>query len=226
MIERVGRSRRWSSQQEPAAIARAGVWGLVGVALAVLAHGSTDGRLPGPATLITCWAILTVAGLGGTHREWGLLPLVASLATTQTGLHAFFMWSATGRWTHGGSVGWLCCGGGAPVPAGPGVHVAGVGLDRVSIVQLLARLLAVVICAWWLRRGEALVWNAARTVARGVHTVLTEVLTRIGLTPLTPRWPARPRVGRGPDRSANRGVLLACATSRRGPPAVVHRTAS
>jgi hypothetical protein len=200
----------------------------VGVLLALAAHSSADGRLPSPALVLLVGAGATVLARPFAAHERRLAGLLAGLTAAQLGLHAVFLYAATGRAVHPGMAGWLCCGDGRPIPAGGGVQLAvpalgSVTLTRAALVQLLAHLAAVAVNAWWMRRVERRLWaaaaGAADAVGRAAAAVLRGLLAALTRAPVAAA-PA-PAVPRAPHpASARYAVVLARCWPRRGPPLV------
>ncbi|MEN3361751.1 MAG: hypothetical protein V7637_5733, partial [Mycobacteriales bacterium] len=205
---------------------RAGVAALVGVGLALAARGSADGRLPSPLLLALAVAGATVLARPFAGHERRLPGLLAGLTAAQLGLHAVFLFAATGQLAHPGVAGWLCCGDGRPVPAGGGMRLAlpvlgGVTLTRAVLVQLLAHAAAVAVNAWWMRRAERRMWaaaaRAADAVVRAAAALVRGLLAALGRVPIVagpaPVFRRAPR-GAPPGYAA----LLARCRPRRGPP--------
>jgi hypothetical protein len=205
---------------------RAGIAAAVGVGLALAARGSADGRLPSPLLLALALVGATVLARPFAGHERRLPGLLAGLTAAQLGLHAVFLFVATGHPVHPGVAGWLCCGDGRPVPAGGGLHLAlpglgGTTLTRAMLVQLLAHAAAVAVNAWWMRRAERRMWAAAAragaAVARAAAALRRGLLAALSRAPIAtapaPLFPRTPR--RVPSRYA---VLLTRCRPRRGPP--------
>ncbi|WP_267245533.1 hypothetical protein [Streptomyces sp. PR69] len=98
----------------------------------------------------------------------------------------------------------------------PHHEMTGIGLDA-DTGMLAAHLLAALICAVWLARGEAAFFRLARTVGALAFTPLRLLLAAVRLCLPEPPRPAagclhRLRADRG------HGVLLAHTLVRRGPP--------
>jgi hypothetical protein len=83
-----------------------------------------------------------------------------------------------------------------------------------------AHIVAALVAAWWLRRGEAAVWSLAGTLGLALITPL--VLLVAALVPWTP--PGADAAGSAAATAAARigpGRLLRFDLARRGPPAGV-----
>ncbi len=203
---------------------RAGVAAAVGVGLALAARGSADGQLPSPLLLALAVAGGTVLARPFAGHERRLPGLLAGLTAAQLGLHAVFLFIATGHPAHPGVAGWLCCGDGRPIPAGAGLHLpllGGVTLTRAALVQFLAHFAAVAVNAWWMRSAERRMWaaatRAADAVVRAAAALVRGLLAALGRVPVTSA-PA-PAFRRAPrDAPARYAVLLARCRPRRGPP--------
>jgi hypothetical protein len=199
------------------------MFALIAVGLALVARSTADGRLP------PFWIVL--AAVGGCAavarplalRERGLPSLLVGLVATQLGLNALFLFAATGRLPHGGAAGWLCCGPGRPIAAGPGLTVpvpdsGVVTVGRGWLAQFVAHLVAVAVCAWWLRAAERRAWAALAQVAGTVQEAARRLLDRL-TADRSRSWPAPTVFGSiYPDAYRLAGERLAEACPRRGPP--------
>ncbi|MFJ2770755.1 hypothetical protein [Streptomyces sp. NPDC087300] len=113
-----------------------------------------------------------------------------------------------------------------PMPSGsgagtaPGSHSGDAGewimslFGHSALGMLLAHVVAALICALWLWRGEAAAFRTGRALAAALFVPLRLVL-RILVAALPP---APPRVGALVPVPRLRGVLLQYVVSRRGPP--------
>jgi hypothetical protein len=222
--------------------ARAAVFAAVCVGLSASGHVWMSGAAIPVWALLT--AVLAVGGAGYAlaGRQRGLMPIAGLMLAGELGLHLLF--SATQRAADGtmtsmsgmpaGKVitslpgvilphpipaaAWLCGGGKT------GLGAAGLSTMSASIARFSAHapagmiavhVVAGLLCAWWLRRGEAALFRLLRAVARFAAPLLAIV------------WAAAPTVpdltaaGRD-DRRARRPTvsrLLVHAVIRRGPPA-------
>jgi len=165
---------------------RAAVFAAVCTGLGAAAH------LVMSATAIPRWAlVLGAIGVYGparlaANRERGLLEITLLMGVLQVGLHLLFDYAQHVA---------------APAPpmpmpmpmpahgmSMPGMSMAGAGSDmRMSAGMLLGHSLAALVCAWWLRRGEAaahaLVVGAACRVGRRLA-----VLVHVVRVPSPQRW--------------------------------------
>lgn len=206
-------------------LTRSAVFAAVMVLLAVGAHVAAGGGTPGTAVPAAAVLVLTAAAHPVTRRERGLPALLAATAVAQLALHVTFALAmlpgcpASGSGP--GTAGALAMPGMAPaspstVDPGGGWSDLVPGSGRPAMV--VAHVLAAVLAAWWLRRGERL---AARLVAllSGLALPLRRVLT--GTPPRAARTvsPPRPAV-RAADRACPGAAVRAGGpVSRRGPPA-------
>ena len=159
-------------------------------ALATAAHLAGGGAAPGAGLLAGSLILLALAAHVLADREHPLPALLAYVAASQAGLHLAF----AGHHHHAGS--------GAP---------PGAGWD---LAMLAAHALAGLLLAVWLRRGEAMLWAAARRLADTVLRVPVAAPT----PPPTTRLPVAPTGG---PVGVPTPALLLRAHPRRGPPAPV-----
>ena len=154
-----------------------------------------------------------------TQRERGLPLILALMAAVQVGLHELFARAQRGS---GGTMrmatpprGAWWCGHSEP----PGVtqvmhNVAGAAPSQHSMTTGMwaAHVVAALVAAWWLRRGEAAVWSLAGTLGLAIVAPLVQ------LVPWTPpRHAATAPVTAAPTRLGP-GRLLRFELARRGPP--------
>jgi hypothetical protein len=172
--------------------ARAVVFATVCVGLAITGHMMASGAAVPPAAVVGGLTVMVTVGvaLGGTERS--LPTILASLLGGQFVLHALFAAAQHGQHlAHGGT---------APSSSGGGT-------------MTLAHVVAAVVSAWWLRRGERAAWALARRVAAAV------VRPARALRPSPPPRPPAPRLWTVPARPvAPRSGLLRHVVVRRGPP--------
>ncbi len=194
--------------------ARAVVFATVCTGLATAGHTMASHAPVPPLALVAGLLVLIVVGLALSSVERSLLTILSSLLGGQFLLHVLF--AAAQR----GGTGAHAVGGGEPGPyAGHGLGDLHVGHGGPvhgvpsGFAMTLAHVVAAVVSAWWLRRGERAVWGLARKVATALarpgFAVLAEPVPlprRARLAPRAART-ARPRV------TALRHVLV-----RRGPP--------
>ena len=81
--------------------------------------------------------------------------------------------------------------------------------------MIAAHVVAALVAAWWLRRGEAAVWSLARTL--GLALIAPLVLLVVALVALDASAPGRRVATRTPARLGP-GRLLRFDVARRGPP--------
>lgn len=208
---------------------RAAVFAAVCVTVAALGHSFTSAhRIPFGALSAAFVCTGAAAWLAGGRRH-GFASLGPGLLAVQGVLHLVF----TGALPYGLSL--------APhdrhTVSGPardtGMDMgmamgtaANGGLDGDSgmsaaaldgpAAMVAAHLLAAVVCALWLARGEAALFRLARALDALAFTPLRLLLT----APRLPRVPGRvPLTPAAPDPHRFRGVVLTYSLSRRGPPA-------
>ena len=148
--------------------------------LGAVAHGTGMGHVPAPTPLLLGFLVLYLLGAAFGRRERGLIALASFVGVGQAGLHLGF----ASAHMHGG---------GQPL----------VGGTRMLALHVVAALLL----AWWLRRGEDLAWTLLVRLAGRRPTFADP--TAVTARPLPVVWPA-PRV------LAARALLL--PVGRRGPP--------
>ncbi|MBB4932224.1 hypothetical protein F4561_003044 [Lipingzhangella halophila] len=184
---------------------RASVFAAVCVSVSLGGHAAaSNSPVPVPGAVA---GFLLVLGVGwvAASRERGYGAILAWLLWAQLALHLIFH-QTQARLS------------GAPSAAGTG-HLAGhppaagAGSGDESFSMLLAHLVAALVGAWWLRRGEA----AAFALARALRTsLLPELLVRAGtarcVLPLSAVPAARP------DSPALYGTVLPHIRPLRGPP--------
>jgi hypothetical protein len=173
----------------PTAVARVAVFTLATVALGVGGHLAGGGRAPSALVLAGLLAGCAVAASGMAGREQTLPRLVLAVGAIQVGIHAVLMSPTPGMHQHGAAM--------------PGHAMLGrsmVGWHAVAVLLL----------AWWLRRGEAAAWRLARALANRVFR------ERAALAMPEP-WASVLGQGRARHGTAHRAVQ---GWSGRGPPRV------
>ncbi|WP_433330392.1 hypothetical protein [Spirillospora sp. CA-294931] len=178
---------------------RALAFATVCVALATTGHALTStAPVPGWAVGVAFCGVLAVA-LGLSGHERSLPTIFGGLLFGQFAVHSLYAGAS----------------GASPVehhvPSVPSAgHGSGAGMT-------LAHVVAAVVAAWWLRRGERTAWSLVRRAASlGVRPLLAvDVVLPVPRPCPPPAEPARP-VGR---------ALLRHQVVRRGPPARSRRPA-
>jgi hypothetical protein len=126
---------------------RAALFALVcvgaGTGLHQVANGCSPG-LTGPALAVP---IVWLAAYGLAKKERSALVVTLALGVAQLGLHV--------------ELGWFC----PKIPMMPGMP-GYLGASHGPLAMLLAHVAAVLICGWWLGRGERDFFDLCRTVAR------------------------------------------------------------
>lgn len=190
--------------------ARGATVGLTATVLALAGHASGGGGVPPvlPVLLLTGLAVLGSVGLSG--RRWSAGPLIGVLLTVQVAFHVAFgdhVHAAFGEPT------------GSPSTLSPhlrhGVMHAGLAAHSLGWRMVSAHILAALVTALLLRRGEAWCWRlAALAVAAPLRAL------QLSHGPLAaPSTPPTSRVGRAAPFL--RSQLLVLAAPRRGPPAAL-----
>ena len=205
--------------------ARAVVFAAVCVLVGAVGHDAFSvGAIP-------VWALLVGGGIAFvvvaplTQRERGLPTILALMAAVQLGLHQLFA-SAQSSADHMSMPmampprGEFWCG--HTEPAGVTQAMQNVAMPTAATPHhamtggmLAAHVVAALVAAWWLRRGEAAVWSLARTLGLALITPL--VLLVAALVAWTPPRRVGAVVSRTPARIGP-GWLLRFDVARRGPP--------
>jgi hypothetical protein len=158
--------------------------------------------LSAPGVLVAAAALVAPAWwLTGRERGWG--PLAGALLAGQLAAHVLFTVTAPA-----GDTGMHP----SPGHVDSGHHAAGwLPVD----LMLLGHLLAAVVGAAWLRRGERRAWAAARRAAAALHQTLSVLLGRPVQVPAGGGvlcWDTRE------GRPTQQRVVLRHTIIRRGPP--------
>ncbi|MTB72355.1 hypothetical protein GGG17_10310 [Arsenicicoccus sp. MKL-02] len=189
---------------------RAGTLAVVMLALAALAHLLGAGALPGPGVLAVLLGLVLATCLTASARRLGAGSIGAILGGGQLALHgAFTVLGTTGADPE--SLGHVVGSGHHAVlvtHAWP-AHAAAGGHGHLSLTMLLAHVLATVVTAAVLARGERALWLLASWLAPVIRLLLDR--------PAHWARPAAISVAVSRLRSAE----LVLAAPRRGPPLVV-----
>lgn len=190
-------------------LSRAFIASLVSLLLAVAAHMSAGGLVPALWTLPLMLLLCTVSTAMWLDREASRLRLAALLIAGQTTIHVAMT---------------ALAGHGEPLGAGP-TGVAGALRDALGHLaadltpahapMALAHLGAAALAGLWLARGERLLWNALRLVARAADAALLLVVRRAPL-PSVATTSRRVRTGHLPVLHLQ--LMLGDTHARRGPP--------
>lgn len=230
---------RLSADEESSAgpvlrLLRAALLASATLGVAVWAHRSADGNLPGPAAVAAIWVAAVAIAAAFLGRPASYAKVICILACGQAGLHVVLSLTAghgarpavSAAARHYATTSMLAERH-VPSPHEPGASALtdalGTLVGELASAQGLAmtgaHLGAAVLVGIWLATGERLLWVALRRVAAatraGVGALCRLVLTLVPTT--TPSvaphfsWPEL-----HPDR---RRVDWLSATSRRGPPA-------
>ena len=211
---------------------RAAMFTAVCLGLGVAAHRVMSGAGIPP------WAIV-LGGLGayaparlGSRRERGLLEIALLMGVLQIGLHLLFAYAqdiatsaecCLGMNTSAGSMAGMSMPAGSsmsmpgmPMPSMPvsAMPMSGSGSEmRMTAGMLLGHALAALVCAWWLRRGEA----ALHCLVRGAaHWIVERFAVPVHVVPVAARRRAVLRVE--PVALALRSQWLLTSRGLRGPP--------
>ncbi|MGW4163708.1 hypothetical protein [Streptomyces sp. NPDC004788] len=214
--------------RSPLRALRAALFAAVCVTLAAVGHSSMSAHSVPVSSLLTAFAVTTALAWAAAGRRRGPVALVPGLAAVQGVLHLIFGAgeSGGGAAAAGHMAGMAGMAGMAhmtgvtgtahamPLPMGGGMDM-GPGSGS-GAAMLAAHALAALACGLWLARGEAALFALARTAGALALAPLRIALAAVRLlVPVPPRLrPVRPRA----HARVPRGVLLAQAVSRRGPP--------
>ncbi len=195
---------------------RTAVLAAVCVLLAVLGHVLASPTLLPQTAAAQAWCALFAAGYLFTGRERSLPAIAAFVLATQLVLH---LWFATAQAPYSSSSRCVAVAGLPPGLTVPGVCGGAVPSWAISPLMLILHLVCVLLCAWWLRRGEA----AYHAVGRVVRVLIAcgRVLLSVGIALLRRIVPlGRPRppkpIGHDEPTRASLGARLPVV--RRGPP--------
>ncbi|MFC9246505.1 hypothetical protein ACFT7S_21680 [Streptomyces sp. NPDC057136] len=195
--------------RSPMRTLRAALFAAVCVVLAAVGHSYMSGHDIPAGALLAAFATTGAIGWLGGGRRRGAVAIGGGLIAVQTALHMIF--AGTQPQT---------------MPSRPSMPHSGVGGMEAEMSMagsgghgdggmLAAHLLAAVVCALWLARGEAAFFALARTVDALAFTPLRLLLTAVRL-PDAPQLPSGARTRA--RNSLSHGVVLAHSLSRRGPP--------
>lgn len=176
---------------------RAGVFAAVCVGVSAVGHASQSEHELSAQGALVGFAMMFAAGWALSTRERGGAAITAWMLWGQLALH--FVFSAVPE--------------PGPHPSHPGAALTAAAAADASAGMLAAHVAAALVCAVWLRRGEA----AAFTLAHALRTLLAGALWLLGPFPTAPYpRPEQPRRAFDPQRGT--GVTLRHVVVRRGPP--------
>lgn len=194
---------------------RAAVFAAVCVLLAAVGHAlASHAGLPA-ATVAQAWCAVFAAAYLAAGRERSIAGIGVFLWCAQGVLHPWFQ---AVQIEHPGArcVSVVQVSSGLDVP-----QMCGATMPSWAVNALMLGLYALMalVCAWWLRRGEAAVYALARVVLEFGRALVDFAVLLLGLSPLaTPYRQARLRRERRGPRLPAAGVFLPVV--RRGPPSV------
>lgn len=209
--------------RSPIRALRAALFAAVCVTLAAVGHLSMSAHEIPMRSLLLAFVVTGVLAWAACGRRRGTLAIGAGLLAVQTALHQMF---AAGQahvsrtpMSHDGMDMSAATDMGSATDMSSATDMgSAMGMSSVvghdSVGMTAAHLLAALVCGLWLARGEAALFSLARTVGAAAFTPL-----RLLLAVVRPRVPELPRPVRPrPHVRPRRGVVLAHALSRRGPP--------
>jgi hypothetical protein len=204
---------------------RAAMFTAVCLGLGVAAHRAMSGAAIPP------WAVV-LGGLGayaparlGSRRERGLLEIALLMGVLQIGLHLLFAYAQAiatsaecclGMNASAGSMPGMSMAPGTSMSSMPmsGMQMPGTDSEmRMTAGMLLGHALAALVCAWWLRRGEAAVHALVRGAA---HWIVERFAVPVHVVPVAARRRVVLRIE--PLARALRSQWLLTSRGLRGPP--------
>jgi hypothetical protein len=193
---------------------RSAMFTAVCLGLSVAAHRAMS------QAAIPPWAIV-LGGIGvyaparlGSRRERGLLEITLLMGVLQIALHLLFAY-AQDQAASAAQMSMSPQMSGMSMSSMPGMSMAGTGGGgmRMSGGMLFGHVLAALVCAWWLRRGEA----AVHAVVRGAaHWIVAHFASPVHVVPVAGRGRVVLRVE--PVALALRSQWLRTRRALRGPP--------
>lgn len=224
-------------------VLRCTVFATTTTVLAALAHLASGTVLPPAGWLIAAGAGVGVAVHPLTRRERGLPTVLGAAVAGQLVLHAVLtvaMVRSCGHLSTGApampgmaSTSVPAARAAGPVARAAVVHhaVAGMGCStggwlpmsapgRPAAVMVAGHLLAAVLLAWWLRRGERALGRLGVVVVRALAPLVRR-LVGVLVPPHAPLQPVGRSFGWGATRAPHPGLRGAQGLTRRGPPVAV-----
>lgn len=180
-------------------LGRAVVFTTVCLTLATIGHSLTSpAAVPGWAIIVGFAGLLVVAGVLAGH-ERSLATIMGGLLGGQFVLHSLFANASAPVEHH------------VQTDMAAPAHGSGPGMT-------LAHVVAAVISAWWLRRGERTAWALTRRLAAQVGRPVRDLLAVLlaAAEPVAP--PVRTPMRRAPVPIGPTGRVLRHEVVRRGPP--------
>ncbi|MFD6419982.1 hypothetical protein [Streptomyces sp. NPDC060194] len=195
--------------RSPLRALRAALFAAVCVALAGTGHSYISGHDIPLHGLAAAFGLAAAGAWCAGGRERGVPAIGAGMLAVQAGLHLLF--GGAQQQAHHHAPGEY----GAPAMSMETAATGGAGM-------FTSHLVAGALCTLWLARGEAAFFQLLRALDSFAFTPLRLLLTRAPVPAL-----ACPALPAAPARPPLRGVLLAHAVHRRGPPAAarLRRTA-
>jgi hypothetical protein len=212
----------------PVRILRSGVFTAVMVTLSLLAHALAGGMLPGPTVAVAAALALGVLSYPLTGHERGLPVVLGATGAAQLALHVTFTLSmlpacaaaGVAKASTGTTAVATMAGMGGPADRLSASCTAGSWSEagaRGALLMTLTHVVAGLLSAYWLRRGERAVTRIARLLWPLLlllwHPVSTAGRPPLALSPTRRPWLAHPA-----DHATFTRLLLVRLLSRRGPP--------
>ena len=197
-----------------AAVFAAACLGLAAVAHAAVSHAGIPVRMLGGG-----WLAVFLFGRIAAARERGLAPIAALVGGSQVVLHLLFTASQSGA-GHDSAMAGTAGMAGMPDMAGmPSMtdEPAPV-MNHLTVGMLCAHGIAALVTAWWLRRGEAAVYDCAQRPLAPLDAWLHRLRQLLLRAPEPCSAPATRKFDRRSARPTTIS-LIRFAVVRRGPPA-------
>ncbi len=179
--------------------ARAVVFATVCVGLAITGHTMVSGMAVPPMAAAAGMVLLTALGASLAGAERSLATILGCLLGGQFVLHALFAAAQHGQMPGHGHAASLS---------------SSLSLSSGGAAMTFAHVVATVVSAWWLRRGERAVWRLARRLAVSVAWPVRALLSSAPPVPTA----AAPSAPRAAATARPREVRLRHVLVRRGPP--------
>jgi hypothetical protein len=214
--------------RSPLRLMRAALFAAVCLALSATGHWWMSGQAIPLQALVIGYAVVFGVALALTGRERSYAGIAAVVLLSEPALHFYFAAAQAAAKPPAAAMpmGSMATGSmsrpgmdmGAGMSTGTGMSMgAGHGMGGMLTVHVLAGLIS----AWWLRRGEAAVFTLVRAVAMTAFQPLRSALLLLGFSTWTPPAPARPAHDAWQVPDTSRSALLH-AVVRRGPPLTPH----
>lgn len=203
--------------------ARASVFAVVCVFLAITGHGWVAGESVSPIGIGLGFVAVFLAALWAGYRQWTSGHIIVALLVCQLGLHVLFAeCSGVGADPGGRSLDHARMG--VMLAPMPDIPMVGPHQAMSAMHMLAGHLLAAAISGWWLAYGEAAAWRTVRRAGNGARTAAAVVVRATNPALRGPEWPSvMLTIATQTWEGRQRAILAALVTGgspRRGPPIV------